>query len=135
MAFGDHVRVRRINGLYYHHGIDIGNGWYVHYSGELGQKEDASVRCDPHETFAQGGDIELIKYSRYIDPEEVVNRATSLIGEQDYNLFNNNCEHFAYWCKMSEHSSEQVKDAVAGSTGTVSTVAATAVGIGAVLLA
>ena len=30
------------------------------------------------------------------------------LGEQDYNLLFNNCEHFATWCKTGRHRSGQV---------------------------
>ena len=32
------------------------------------------------------------------------------LGEQDYNLLFNNCEHFANWCKTGRHRSSQVED-------------------------
>ena len=36
----------------------------------------------------------------------------SRIGEQDYNLLFNNCEHFATWCKTGRHRSSQIDSAV-----------------------
>jgi hypothetical protein len=32
------------------------------------------------------------------------------IGEQNYNLLFNNCEHFAHWCKTGRHRSNQVEN-------------------------
>jgi hypothetical protein len=32
------------------------------------------------------------------------------LGEQNYNLLFNNCEHFAHWCKTGRHRSSQVED-------------------------
>jgi hypothetical protein len=32
------------------------------------------------------------------------------LGEQNYNLLFNNCEHFAHWCKTGRHRSNQVED-------------------------
>jgi len=52
-------------------------------------------------------DIEKI-YS----PRETVARAKSKIGTSDYNLFGNNCEHFAIWCKTGAHKSYQVQNAL-----------------------
>ena len=40
-------------------------------------------------------------------PEAVVRRAKSMIGVQHYNLFFNNCEHFAFWCKTGISCSSQ----------------------------
>ena len=41
-------------------------------------------------------------------PEETVARARSRLGETNYNLFTNNCEHFAIWCKTGVSESLQV---------------------------
>lgn len=43
-------------------------------------------------------------------PEETVARARSKIGESNYNLFLDNCEHFAIWCKTGLYKSEQVEE-------------------------
>lgn len=48
---------------------------------------------------------ELTLYS----PEETVERAKSQLGEGDYNLVFNNCEHFALWCKTGVKESSQVQ--------------------------
>jgi len=42
-------------------------------------------------------------------PPETVERAQSRLGEEKYNLFSNNCEHFAVWCKTGVSESFQVK--------------------------
>ncbi|MBQ4437648.1 lecithin retinol acyltransferase family protein [bacterium] len=42
-------------------------------------------------------------------PEETVKRAESQLGEGNYNLVFNNCEHFAVWCKTGVHESSQVQ--------------------------
>lgn len=47
------------------------------------------------------------KYHLY-SPEETVNRAKSKIGNKGYNLFTNNCEHFAIWCKTDISESNQI---------------------------
>ncbi|WP_214631291.1 lecithin retinol acyltransferase family protein [Paenibacillus agaridevorans] len=31
--------------------------------------------------------------------EQVISRAESLIGESDYTLVQDNCEHFVKWCR------------------------------------
>ena len=40
----------------------------------------------------------------------MVERAKSRLGEHDYNLLFNNCEHFASWCKTGNGNSRQIKD-------------------------
>ena len=42
-------------------------------------------------------------------PEETVARAESRLGERNYNIATNNCEHFAIWCKTGVSESIQVK--------------------------
>jgi hypothetical protein len=37
-------------------------------------------------------------------------RAMGRLGEQNYNLLFNNCEHFAHWCKTGRHRSGQVEN-------------------------
>jgi len=41
---------------------------------------------------------------------ETIRRARSRIGETEYNLITNNCEHFAMWCKTGVSESSQVKN-------------------------
>lgn len=42
-------------------------------------------------------------------PEETVKRARSRLGEKEYNLLLNNCEHFAIWCKTGLSKSYQIE--------------------------
>ena len=41
-------------------------------------------------------------------PEETVARARSRLGETNYNLLTNNCEHFVIWCKTGVSESMQI---------------------------
>lgn len=41
-------------------------------------------------------------------PEETVARAKGRLGERNYDLVENNCEHFALWCKTGLSESRQV---------------------------
>lgn len=50
-------------------------------------------------------------YKRY-SPDETAQRAISKIGEDNYSVLNNNCEHFAIWCKTGIHESHQVNSLV-----------------------
>ena len=54
--------------------------------------------------------VYVVKHSRCLDPETVVSRAKSRLGERKYNPATNNCEHFALWCKTDISSSEQVNN-------------------------
>ncbi len=41
-------------------------------------------------------------------PDAIVARARSRLGERNFNLWLNNCEHFASWCVTGISSSEQI---------------------------
>ena len=43
------------------------------------------------------------------EPFEVIQNARSKIGKFDYDEFNNNCEHFARWCKTGNKVSHQAE--------------------------
>lgn len=124
MSRGDHIRVSRPG--YFHHGIDCGDGYVIHYTGEIGQKSNASICKEPLQNFANGVQVETMKYDSCRAADDVIQRANSRIGEENYSLFFNNCEHFARWCKTGEAQSEQVRtgvSAVAGASGTGAAVA------------
>lgn len=46
--------------------------------------------------------------STFYGSRKTVQRARSMIGKGDYNLFNHNCEHFAIWCKTGLNESTQL---------------------------
>ena len=48
------------------------------------------------------------KNFKIYSPNETIKRAISRIGEEDYNLLINNCEHFAVWCKTGVARSYQI---------------------------
>jgi len=132
MARGDHLRVKRLSGAYYHHGIDLGKGRVIHYSGQVGRKRNASIREASRSQFAEGGEVEVVEYAACDHPNTVIARARSRLGENGYHLFGNNCEHFARWCKTGQHKSEQVSDAASATAGSVGAGALAAGGLGVV---
>ena len=113
MSPGDHLRVSR--GFYAHHGIYVGEGQVIHYSGEVFQKTDAVVRRDSLERFAADGMVTIVSYATAFEPDVVIRNAESRLGENGYALLGNNCEHFAVWCKTDKLVSDQVQDAKAGT--------------------
>ncbi len=108
MAQGDHIYVDC--GTYTHHGIDCGNGTAIHYTGE--SLRGVIIRTSIAE-FASGKQIFVKKYDNSDLPDIILLRAESRLGENKYDLFFNNCEHFASWCKTGKHESEQVNRAAA----------------------
>lgn len=107
MQKGDHLYVSR--GLYTHHGIDCGDGTVIHY------REGESITRSSLAFFALGQPVQVKNYIVADPPDVVVQRAESRLGERDYNLVFNNCEHFVSWCKTGDHRSEQVNTVVAAS--------------------
>lgn len=101
---------------YTHHGIYVGDGKVVHYSGLANGLSKGNICETTIEKFNLGRDkITVITHpnpSEYFTPIEIVKRARSRIGENDYNIIFNNCEHFATWCVTGTASSEQVKSTV-----------------------
>ena len=55
------------------------------------------------------GGFQKVKRNTF-SAEETIKRAKSRIGETEYNLITNNCEHFAMWCKTGVSESSQVKN-------------------------
>ncbi|MGA3951993.1 lecithin retinol acyltransferase family protein [Ralstonia nicotianae] len=108
LPLGAHLVTQR-NG-YEHHGIYVGNGQVIHYAGfarrqRRGPVEKISITC-----FACGFAV-YVKFEvcPSYDGEEVARRAGSRLGEDDYRLLTNNCEHFCSWCLFGECRSAQVE--------------------------
>ena len=102
MAAADHLEVPRQHGLFNHHGIDLGDGTAAHYL------ERREILRSPLEEFSQGQPLKVISHVEASPVGVTLRRAMGRLGEQDYNLLFNNCEHFATWCKTGRHRSEQV---------------------------
>ncbi|MGB1776127.1 MAG: lecithin retinol acyltransferase family protein [Synechococcus sp.] len=102
MAAADHLEVPRQHGLFNHHGIDLGDGTVAHYL------EGREILRSSLEDFSQGQPISVVEHDQASAPGVTLRRAMGRIGEQNYNLLFNNCEHFAIWCKTGRHRSSQV---------------------------
>jgi hypothetical protein len=96
---------------YSHHGIYVGKGRVVHYAGFSG----GFWHCGPVEEvslsqFAIGHAVRIAEHPKSpYSPEEIVLRARSRLGENDYRLLTNNCEHFCNWCLNGVSHSAQVQ--------------------------
>jgi hypothetical protein len=61
--------------------------------------------------FSQGSEVFVREYddAPHIDnADEAFRRAESRMGEECYDVFGNNCEHFIVWCKTGVAESSQV---------------------------
>ena len=106
MATADHLQVPRRHGLFNHHGIDLGDGTVAHYL------EGREILRSPISEFSQGEVVSVMEHTDASPAGVTVRRAMSRLGEQNYNLLFNNCEHFATWCKTGRHRSVQVDSVV-----------------------
>lgn len=106
---GSHLITSR-NG-YYHHGIYLGGHQVVHYSGLCAGLHAGPVEVLTLNRFASGKPI-WVKSTRQLgfERDEVVRRALSRVGENQYRLLTNNCEHFCNWCLYGESRSDQVRN-------------------------
>ncbi|EDZ99304.1 conserved hypothetical protein [Burkholderia sp. H160] len=107
LPIGSHLVTQR-NG-YEHHGIYVGNGRVVHYSGFAGSAHRGPVEEVELARFAAGHSLSIRSTpSAIYVGAEAVSRARSRLGENRYRLLTNNCEHFCAWCLLGESRSEQV---------------------------
>lgn len=115
MARGDHIRARRFG--YWHHGIDCGDGTVIHYEGEVIRAKHAKIRRVTMQEFTRHAELRTVKDACFYDPDTVVKRAESRLGETGYSAFANNCEHFARWCTTGIGESRQVERTLAVASG------------------
>lgn len=102
---GQHLFVQRE--VYSHHGVHIGDKQLIHYSGnpnDLSGKIEYTNIVD----FSEGRNLFVRVYFDRFNLAETVHRARSRLGENQYNLTTNNCEHFASWCITGNRSSAQI---------------------------
>ena len=108
---GDHIR--RVNATYSHHMLVVKvvsktRIKVIHYTtadhGKAVVCEEVIILDPASET------VEVIRYvtktSEY-PTSEVIRRARSKIGEEEYHLFNNNCESMVNWALTGEAISKQ----------------------------
>jgi hypothetical protein len=114
---GDHIKVFRLCSWplvfpHSHHGIYAGRDQVIHYS------DEKVIKISKLADFAEDGHPVKVKHENpSFNSKEIIQRAKSRIGESDYNLLTNNCEHFCNWCIDGVKKSTQVK--IAGALGTV----------------
>ena len=122
---GDHIAIKRLYGVYWHHAIiedvetERGIINVIEYSNsakEFSQDSSSPFKNPGIATVRRGkysgleDSLYLIKHKKYKPADTVVLRAKSRLGENKYDPLNNNCEHFALWCKTGISSSEQVEN-------------------------
>lgn len=115
---GDHVVYTGALGVPYwlHHGVYVGNDSIVHFWGSGFSDKDSAIVMKStvleFEKLAKGKPIYVVNHMQRLPRNETVRRALSRIGQKNYDILCNNCEHFAYWCVTGNHESPQVQDAL-----------------------
>lgn len=122
LKYGDHLAFHKTGG-YWHHGIFIkihedrkNRIKVIHYNPEgnvtlkdillcRGKVKEEWIDVDPSKQEMYRFDYNL---NECFSPREVVQRARQRLGESNYNLLTNNCEHLARWCKTGKARSSQV---------------------------
>ena len=117
-SFGNQIRVNR--GLYYHHGIYEDDNHVYQYASPKGSEispKTALIICTTLEEFLKGGILEVRIYNseelkKKNSDEEIVKKAKSMLGTGlgEYNIIENNCEHFSNYCTFNEKRSNQVEN-------------------------
>jgi hypothetical protein len=95
--------------FYVHHGIHLGGGRIAHYAGYSGSIKPGPIEVTDLDGFANGRPVWVLQEQCEYSSDEVVSRAYSRVGERDYRIFSNNCEHFCSWCTRGRSYSAQVE--------------------------
>lgn len=117
-VMGDHIRVKRMHGIYTHHGIYVSDNEVIHFTGTdddniMDSSKNMVISSDLN-FFLKGGELEVKEYTdeEFQDlyaPDQIVAYARSCLGDDGYNLIFNNCEHFANVCTLGRFRSHQVE--------------------------
>jgi len=98
--------LRDDRGTYDHFGIYAGNKKVIHFTN--GKITTTSIKKFTESFF---GYIDVMdferKFTKNISLKESHTRAISRIGMTDYDFIDNNCEHFALWCRTGKAVSTQ----------------------------
>lgn len=115
---GDHIYVKRRRRLYVHHGVYMGDGKVIHFTGSVREKKDPKVQETDLSGFLKGGVLRRRDYEERLRASETVTVAKNQLSDSRYSMLWNNCEHFATYCVTGKRKSWQVRRAFSG-LGTV----------------
>lgn len=108
MKPGDHLVTPRTG--YTHHGLYLGHNEVIHYSGLASDMSSGPIEITTLDNFSQGKEIIVDTHLiRVYNHQESIERALSRLGEDEYDVLYNNCEHFVYWCIKNFQYSSQVE--------------------------
>jgi hypothetical protein len=110
---GDHLWIRKRG--YTHHGLyigenDDGEGLVAHYAGWVDGFEGGPLELTDLDTFCDGKTLHVREYpDRQFSRDDTVLRVLTRLGEEEYDVHTNNCEHLCHWAIMGDHRSKQVE--------------------------
>jgi hypothetical protein len=109
MYKGQHLYIKKASGSYTHHALGLGDNRVIHYSGLANDLVTAGVIEEISlEEFAKGQEIHVKPHiNRKYEADEAIIRASLRLGEAQYHILHNNCEHFVEWCISGLHQSSQ----------------------------
>lgn len=95
---------------YTHHGIYVGGGRVSHYAGLSRGWNRGPIEIVSLAEFSLGCNVwaKRTPTARYVGLQ-AAGRALSRLGEDNYSVVTNNCEHFCAWCVDGESRSCQVE--------------------------
>ena len=95
---------------YVHHGLYVGEGRVIHYAGLGRRLRRGPVEEVTLEAFAGGKSWQVKPVpAPAFAGAHAVERARSRLGENDYSVWSNNCEHFVEWALNGTPRSAQVE--------------------------
>ena len=109
--YGDIIRVK-IRDDIYHYGIYVSDMEVIQFgtASDAFKKnsKDIKVLTTTIKEFLNGKFLEVREYSfmeriKKNKPNVIINKAKSRIGEEGYDLLNNNCLHFVNECVFNKH--------------------------------
>lgn len=97
----------------WHYGVVVGDDDIVHFNLNASEADIRIIRTNMRKFIGSGESIQKCEMSSLhacYSPNEIANRALSKVGSDfgGYDLFTNNCEHFANWCASGECYSNQI---------------------------
>jgi len=118
---GDHLWIRK--GGYSHHGLYLGENetdepLVAHYAGLIDSFQGGPLEITDLDSFGEDKQIHIRDYpDRQFSREDSVMRVLSRLGEEEYDVHTNNCEHLCHWAIMGDHRSKQIEwlDTVLGA--------------------
>ena len=109
-SYADIIRFKM--GNFYHYGIFVSEDEIIQFGlAPIARPQvkacDVEVCVSDIDTFLCGGFLEVgvpekKELKKLRSPEQIVNIARSRLGEKNYNIIHNNCEHFVYECSFGE---------------------------------